>query len=78
MTTEQHDEWEQAGVIGVDSGRCWVGDPSYADSADDDCGDVGVCVPTGWGDGTYPVFVKRTDEGRVAAVTVRFIEEGND
>ena len=83
-------QWEQVGIIGVDSGRCWVGDPCYANSADDDYPDeptqyrfdaghpgAGVCVPTGCGDGIYPVFVKRTDEGQVAAVTVQFIADGD-
>lgn len=32
---------------------------------------LGVCVPTGYGDGSYPVYVK-VKEGRVAAVMVDF------
>lgn len=33
---------------------------------------LGVCVSTGYGDGTYPVFIKRNHEGRVAEVKVVF------
>ena len=36
--------------------------------------DVGFAVSTGYGDGCYPVYVKRVD-GRIAAVKVVFIEE---
>lgn len=35
---------------------------------------VGVSVSTGYGDGTYPVYVEYNDEGRVASVTVQFID----
>lgn len=35
---------------------------------------LGVCVSTGWGDGCYPVFVKRDVEtGRIAEVRVKFM-----
>ncbi|HUW99599.1 MAG TPA: hypothetical protein VMY35_01365, partial [Phycisphaerae bacterium] len=27
-------EWEEAGVIGVDAGLCWIGDPCYCVTAD--------------------------------------------
>jgi len=36
---------------------------------------AGVCVSTGYGDGVYPVEVKRRD-GRIAEVRIVFIEEG--
>ena len=39
---------------------------------------LGVCVSTGYGDGTYPVEVKRNDEGRIAAVRIVFISEDED
>lgn len=35
---------------------------------------LGVAVQTGYGDGVYPVYVKRNREGRVACVMVRFCE----
>jgi len=33
---------------------------------------LGVTVNTGYGDGTYPVFIRRNHEGRVAEVKVVF------
>jgi hypothetical protein len=94
-------EWEHAGVIGVDAGLCWIGDPCYCVTPDcsehpaktwpEFCdqldGDtlqwnykaghegLGVSVRTGYGDGTYPVFVRRNSEGLIAEVKVVFIED---
>jgi hypothetical protein len=34
---------------------------------------LGVCVSTGYGDGYYPVFIKRNKEGRISEVKVKFI-----
>lgn len=103
-------DWEQVGVIGVDAGLCWLGDPCYVlhkeknakdehDRKPKDIGDnwmsfcdkvdgdatqfkydlghagLGVCVSTGYGDGTYPVEVKRSPDGRIAEVRVVFISE---
>lgn len=39
---------------------------------------LGVTVNTGYGDGTYPVYVKRNAEGRIAEVKVVFIGEDDD
>lgn len=100
--------WIQVGVISVDAGLCWLGDPCYimhkegervpkdlgadwgdfvlkmCDKSDSvhGCGaqfnhnaghpGLGVCVPTGYGDGVYPVEVKLNREGRVKAVRVKF------
>ena len=36
---------------------------------------LGVCVSTGWGDGMYPVYIERCQEGRVARVVIQFITE---
>ena len=36
---------------------------------------LGVTVSTGYGDGMYPVQVRRNNEGRVAEVRVVFIDE---
>ena len=95
-------KWEQVGVMGVDAGLCWIGDPCYVLHADElpksiggnwqefcdnlenmhhsktfnfDKGHegLGVCVSTGYGDGSYPVYIKKNDEGRVCEVKVVFI-----
>jgi Protein of unknown function (DUF4241) len=33
---------------------------------------LGVAVSTGYGDGSYPVYVKKNDEGRIVGVMVKF------
>ena len=38
---------------------------------------LGVCISTGYGDGTYPVFVRKNQEGRIAEVKVVFTTEDN-
>jgi len=38
---------------------------------------LGVCVSTGYGDGTYPVYVD-IEDGRVKSVTVEFFEDEED
>lgn len=35
---------------------------------------LGVCVSTGYGDGCYPVYVERNEEGRVKRLVVEFID----
>jgi hypothetical protein len=37
--------------------------------------DEGVAVHTGWGDGTYPVYVQRDLSGRVLGVLIAFDDE---
>ena len=101
-----------AGVIGVDAGLCWLGDPCYFWPHDNlgfhktQAGSLGatwkefvkflpesyptmqqlayrlghpglgVVVSTGFGDGTYPVYVRKTEDGlRVAEVRIIFIDE---
>lgn len=34
---------------------------------------LGVCVSTGYGDGCYPVYIKRNFEGRISEVKVKFV-----
>jgi len=99
--TRKTSPWEKVGVIGVDAGLCWVGDPCYCVTPDatdhpaptwkqfcDMLGDdyptakqfnyemghegLGVCVSTGYGDGLYPVYVKKNAEGRIVRVMVKF------
>lgn len=38
----------------------------------------GYVSHSGWGDGCYPVFVKKTTEGQVVAVMIIFIDEDDD
>ena len=97
---------KQVGVIGVDTGLCWIGDPCHvlhADPAPEAVGrdwdefcarlmhagprpaaqfwhgrrhhGLGVCVSTGYGDGSYPVYATFDEQGRVAEVRVEFIRE---
>ena len=100
--------WEPAGVIGVDAGMCWIGDPCYCATPDANehpaptwgqfCGNLrdldrdgyqqfyfsrgheglGVAVSTGYGDGCYPVSIRRTEDGRVAGVRVDFVGEDDE
>lgn len=37
-----------------------------------------VCTSTGWGDGMYPVYVTYSDDGRVASMTIEFMEDEDD
>lgn len=39
---------------------------------------LGVTVSTGYGDGSYPVYVRRNSEGRIAEVRVVFISDEED
>lgn len=41
-------------------------------------GGLGVVISTGWGDGIYPVQVKKTSDGRIAEVRVIFINEDKE
>lgn len=94
---------EQIGVISVDSGTCWIGDPCYilqgnrpksvGKDWDDTCDIInasidkdryfvfnhdkgheglGLMVLTGCGDGVYPVFIERNEDGRVKRVVIEF------
>ncbi len=37
-----------------------------------------VVSSTGWGDGSYPVYVRRDRSGQVCDVQVRFMEEPDE
>ena len=99
-TEEVIGEWKKVGVVGVDAGTLYLGDPCYvlqdgASHREEGAqwaerltennfeptqlnyrmghAGLGVLVGTGYGDGCYDVEVKRTEDGRVAAVRVVFI-----
>lgn len=38
-------------------------------------GHSGFAVSTGFGDGSYPVYIKKTEDNRVAEVRIIFIQE---
>jgi hypothetical protein len=79
--------WRYVGRIGIDTAKCWIGDPTYevpyfADEPglvpylgierEDDIG-RGVLVRTGFGDGAYPVYVRADDDsGRTVGVFIDF------
>jgi hypothetical protein len=79
-------ELELAGSFGVDAGLCWIGDPCYVMGGEDMIIDdekgysaplgygVGMAVATGYGDGEYDVYVRRTEEGRIAEISIMFID----
>jgi hypothetical protein len=39
---------------------------------------MGMAISSGYGDGEYPVMVRYTPEGRVAALKIEFIKEDQD
>ncbi len=39
---------------------------------------LGVVVSTGYGDGEYPVYIRRNSDGRVCEVRVIFIDDQNE
>jgi hypothetical protein len=102
------DGWEKVGVVGVDAGLVWLGDPCYIlhtkkpKAIGKDWGDLaksldlrlgndavqmnydkghpglGVIVTSGYGDGEYPVEVRRLEDGTIAEVRVVFVREQDD
>ena len=79
--------WRYVGTIGIDTATCWIGDPTYAvPHFADDPGLVpylgseredgvgrGVLVETGFGDGAYPVYVRKDEaSGRSVGVFIDF------
>jgi hypothetical protein len=108
--------WKKVGVVAVDSGTIWLGDPCYVlhrEPTPPDLGKdwqdfsrrtfereekagtpgvaqfqrhhseegycqgweaLGVTVSTGYGDGVYPVEVRRSEDGRIAEVRIVFIK----
>ena len=76
-------------IIGNDASRKWNTWDAFCDSLRDkhdktgvtqynfskERTGLGVAVSTGYGDGVYPVEVKRNHEGRIAEVRIVFIEE---
>jgi hypothetical protein len=39
---------------------------------------LGIVVSTGYGDGIYPVYIEFNDEGRIAKVSVEFIDQDEE
>lgn len=48
------------------------------DASIGDFGTTGVAVSTGYGDGMYDVFVRRTPNGRIKEAKIIFIDEDED
>lgn len=89
------DEWELLGTIPVDGGQCVVGDPAYVYGAlermrdENDYstgakdtgigGSLAIIVSSGFGDGGYEVFQRKTKRTHVVAeLRVVFVPEGKD
>ena len=79
--------WHYVGSIGIDTATCWIGDPTYeVPYFGDACGLVpyigidrnddvgrGVLVSTGFGDGSYPVYLRTAKgSGRTVGVLIDF------
>lgn len=63
----------EIGEVIVDSGSVRIADPALWDQPG-----CGILIPSGFGDGTYPVsakLIKYPDGERVAEVTIVFIKE---
>jgi hypothetical protein len=68
------------GYCDVDSGKIYIGDPSYVGLHDVQSQNyVGFVVPSGLGDGTYPVTVTEEEiEGRgkrITSMVINFFPE---
>lgn len=83
--TGRAEEWELIGEAPVDSGQIMVIDPCYVldgeayesvckvTLSEKGCGPVsdgGTVVGTAYGDGVYPVFGRRDDQGRIVELRV--------
>lgn len=78
--------FERAGEVWVDSGTLMVSDPCYVDKGFDydawcekGMGEKGILpevadgtftFSTTWGDGSWPVYVRRNEEGRITQVLI--------
>lgn len=80
---EDKENWEKFNIYPD------AGDFSYSGVCGVTCDDEGTgeiaiggssCVASqsGWGDGSYPVYAKRTEDGRIASLTIHFISEEED
>ena len=59
--------WDLLGNIGVDTGQIVVGDPAYVEEA---LADLTVTFVSGYGDGIYPVYGRKNEEGRLVEVRI--------
>lgn len=79
---------KKVGTIFVDSGCVWLGDPrhigdemsdwsAFSDKIEGEIcqplgNGIGLCVPSGAGDGEYPVYVERAQDGTITTLIVEF------
>jgi len=56
----------------------WDGFINWLGDADAKEHDLGCVVSTGHGDGCYPVEVRRTNDGSIAEVRVRFLDRATE
>lgn len=74
---EKFDEYPDAGQFNY-SGVCGI------TCGDEGAGEIAIggssCVASqsGWGDGSYPVYATRTEDGRIASLTIQFISDDED
>lgn len=83
----QGDEFEEIGTINIDCGMAWIGDAGEVARreellAGERTGQSrisavagGVALTAGYGDGGYPVMVRRRADGRIAEMRIVFIED---
>lgn len=69
------------GSIGISTGTCMITDHKSGSSEFPERGEYaksmpnGVTCRTGWGDGTYDVYVRHDENGAVDGIVVQFIPE---
>lgn len=73
--------FDHVGSVAVDTGMVWIGDPlSHVPKGVTPNGgaaeiDLGALISSGYGDGLYPVFVRRLQDGTIAEARVFFVNE---
>lgn len=79
------DDWERTGTVGVDAGSAGVYDPASFGVRGETMEEVadrnrqrshrgGATVYSGYGDGGYPIYVGKDEQGRVCGVKIVFID----
>ena len=64
-------QFNYSGVCGITCGDEGAGEIAIGGSS---C----VASQSGWGDGSYPVYATRTEDGRIASLTIQFISDDED